>query len=176
MGFWDFITGSTPAGVISDTGQKVVAGVFQGVGELIDRFHLSPEEAQQFKLELAKMQLEAYKTQISDVQSARQMQMATRSVWPGALTMVIMGGYFGLLSVMIIHGIPSTKDPGGEVLLTLIGVLAAAVPMVLGYWFGTTQNNKDKDQAIANSIPVSAITSINQPGPQSPIQPGRLSP
>ena len=31
MGFWDFLSGSTPAGVISDTGQKVVAGVFEGV-------------------------------------------------------------------------------------------------------------------------------------------------
>ena len=160
MGFWDFLSGSTPAGVISDTGQKVVAGVFDGVGAMIDRFHLSETDKQEFKMELAKMQLDAYKTQISDVQSARQMQMATRSAWPGILTLVIIGGYFGLLIVMVKFGIPSTKDPGGEVLLTLIGVLAGAVPMVLGYWFGTTQGNKDKDNALANSIPVQAMEKI----------------
>lgn len=157
MGFWDFLTGGTPAGVISETGQKVIAGVFEGVEGLISEFHLSPEDAQKFRLALAQMQLESYKTQISDVQSARTMQMSTRSVWPGMLTMVIMGGYFGLLSVMIIHGIPSTKDPGGEVLLTLIGVLAAAVPMVLGYWFGSSQSSRSKDEMLMNSVPAATI-------------------
>ena len=153
MGFWNFLSGTTPAGVISETGQKVISGVFDGVGAMIDRFHLSDTEKEQMKMELAKMQLDAYKTQISDVQSARQMQMANKSPWPGILTMVIIGGYFGLLSVMVIHGIPSTKDPGGEVLLTLIGVLAAAVPMVLGYWFGTTQGSQAKDRMLAESVP-----------------------
>ena len=153
MGFWDFLGGTTPAGVISETGQKVVAGVFEGVGAMIDRFHLSETDKQEMKMALAQMQLDAYKTQISDVQSARQMQMSTRSLWPGILTMVIMGGYFGLLSIMILHGIPSTKDPGGEVLLTLIGVLAAAVPMVLGYWFGTTLGSQNKDQMLWKSTP-----------------------
>jgi len=159
MGFWNFLAGTTPAGVISETSQKVLTGVFDGVGAMIDRFHLSPEDAQQFKLELARMQLDSYKTQISDVQSARQMQMATQSWWPGILTMVIIGGYFSLLAIMIIHGIPGTKDPGGEVLLTLIGVLAAAVPMVLGYWFGTTMNSRSKDQLLANSMPIGSVTS-----------------
>ncbi len=157
MGFWEFFSGTTPAGVISETGQKVVAGVFEGVGSLIDRFHLSPEEAQQFKLELAKLELESWKTQISDVQSARQMQMATPSVWPGILTLVIIGGYFTLLILMMFHGIPGTGSPGGEVLLTLIGVLTAAVPMVLGYWFGTTRGGQNKDAMLANSVPATSL-------------------
>lgn len=161
MGFWSFLSGTTPAGVISETGQKVISGVFDGVGAMIDRFHLSDTEKEQMKMELARMQLDAYKTQISDVQSARQMQMATRSMWPGILTLVIIGGYFGLLSVMVIHGIPSTKDPGGEVLLTLIGVLAAAVPMVLGYWFGTTQGSQNKDRMLAESMPASVVVPKN---------------
>lgn len=155
MSFWNFLSGNTPAGIISETGQKVMTGVFDGVGAMIDRFHLSETDKQEMKMELAKMQLDAYKTQISDVQSARQMQMANKSPWPGILTLVIIGGYFGLLSVMVIHGIPSTKDPGGEVLLTLIGVLAAAVPMVLGYWFGTTVGSQAKDRMLAESVPAS---------------------
>jgi len=160
MGLFDWIGGSTPAGVISDTGQKVVAGIFDGVGAMIDRFHLSDTEKQQMKMELAQMQLQAYQTQISDVQSARQMQMSTRSAWPGTLTLLIIFGYFGLLVLMIVHGIPSTKDPGGEVLLTLIGVLAGAVPTVLGYWFGTTRGGQDKDQLLGNSVPASVVNAI----------------
>jgi uncharacterized membrane protein YeaQ/YmgE (transglycosylase-associated protein family) len=124
---------------------------------------LSDTEKQEMKMELARMELDAYKTQISDIQSARTMQMTTQSPWPGILTCVIVGGYFGLLGVMIVHGIPSTKDPGGEVLLTLIGVLAGAVPTVLAFWFGTTQNGRQKDQMLANSIPSSAVVSAIRP-------------
>jgi hypothetical protein len=167
MGFWEFFSGATPAGVISETGQKVVTGVFQGVRDLIGEFHLSPEAEQAARLKLAEMELSTYQAQISDVQSARQMQMSTRSVWPGVLTLVIIGGYFGLLILMMFHGIPSTKDPGGEVLLTLIGVLAAAVPMVLGYWFGTTQSGQGKDALIANSVPTNAVASM-KPQPPTP--------
>jgi len=163
MGVWDFLSGSTPAGVISDTGQKVVAGIFDGVTALIEEFHLNPEQAQQFKLRLMQMKLDAYQAQISDVQSARQMQMSNKSLWPGILTLVIIGGYFGLLLVMIVWGIPSTKDPGGEVLLTLIGVLAGAVPMVLSFWFGTTRGGQDKDQLLSNSVPASVVSAIKTP-------------
>jgi uncharacterized membrane protein YeaQ/YmgE (transglycosylase-associated protein family) len=163
MGFLDFLSGSTPAGVISETGQKVISGVFDGVGAMIDRFHLSETDKQDMKMELARMQLDAYKTQISDIQSARQMQMTVQSPWPGILTCVIVGGYFGLLAVMIIHGIPSTKDPGGEVLLTLIGVLAGAVPTVLAFWFGTTQGGRAKDQLLAESVPSSSVSMVMRP-------------
>ncbi len=162
MGFWNFLSGTTPAGVISETGQKVVTGVFQGVRDLISEFHLSPEAEQAARLKLAELELNTYQAQVGDVQSARQMQMATKSMWPGVLTLVIIGGYFGLLGVMILHGIPSTKDPGGEVLLTLIGVLAAAVPMVLGYWFGTTQSGQGKDAILAGSVPVTSVATLKQ--------------
>ena len=99
MGLWEFLSGTTPAGVISDTSQKVVTGLFEGVGGLIEKFHLSPGDEQQFRLELAKMELEAYRTQISDIQSARTMHMTTKSVWPGILTMVLTVGFFGVLGV-----------------------------------------------------------------------------
>lgn len=160
MGFWDFLSGSTPAGVISDTGQKVVTGIFDGVDKLISEFHLSPEEAQLFKLKMAEMQLDAYKTQISDVQSARQMQMASKSAWPGILTLVIVAGFYGVLGVIFFKGLPSTTQPGGEIVLLLIGSLSTALTAVLGYWFGTTQGNRSKDDMLANSVPASALTSI----------------
>ena len=158
MGFLDWMTGTTPAGVISDTGQKVVAGIFEGVGGLIDRFHLSPEEAQQFKLELARMQLESYKTQISDIQSARQMQMANRSVWPGVLTVLMTIGFFGLLSIIIFKGVPTTNEAGGQAILLLIGSVISGFGMVLSFWFGTTNGSQNKDQMLMNSIPVSTTT------------------
>lgn len=157
MGFWDFFSGSTPAGVISETGQKVVASVFDGVEKLIEQFHLSPEDAQKFRLALAQMQLEAYKAQISDVQSARQMQVANKSPWPGILTLVIVGGFYGVLGVIFFKGLPSTSAPGGEIVLLLIGSLSTALTAVLGYWFGTTQSSQSKDRMLAESVPASAL-------------------
>lgn len=162
MGFWNFLTGSTPAGVISETGQRVVAGVFQGVGEMIDRFHLSPEDAQQFKLELAKMELESYKTQISDIQSARAMQAANRSPWPGILTAIIIFGFYGVLGITIMKGLPSTNAPGGEAILMLIGSLTTGLASVLAFWFGSTQGARAKDDMLANSIPVSSVSTVVQ--------------
>lgn len=161
MGFWEFFSGGTPAGVISETGQKVVASVFDGVEKLIEQFHLSPEDAQRFRLALAQMQLEAYKAQISDVQSARQMQMANKSPWPGILTLVIVGGFYGVLGVIFFKGLPSTSAPGGEIVLLLIGSLSTALTAVLGYWFGTTQGSQNKDRLLLDSVPAS----IAQPKP-----------
>lgn len=165
MGFWDFLTGSTPAGVISDTGHKVVAGVFDGVGALIDRFHLSPEEAQQFKLELAKLQLDTYKTQISDVQSARQMQMANKSPWPGILTCVITVGFFAIIGIIIFNGLPLTTEAGGQAIMLLIGSLVSGLGMVLSFWFGTTRGSETKNEMLANSIPMTSVAAVKPPQP-----------
>ena len=153
MGFLDFLTGSTPAGVISDTSQKVITGVFQGIESLVEEFHLSPEDAQKFRLALAQQQLEAYKAQISDVQSARQMQMTNKSVWPGVLTIVIVAGFYGVLAAIIFVGFPSTSAPGGEAILMLIGSLTTGLASVLAFWFGTTRASQNKDEIISNALP-----------------------
>ena len=168
MGLFDWIGGSTPAGIASETGQKVVAGIFDGIEGLISEFHLSPQEAQQFKLRLMELKLQAYQTQVSDTQSARQMQMTNRSLWPGIITLLIIFGYFGLLILMIVHGIPSTTAPGGEVLLTLIGVLATAFPIVLHFWLGGTRSEADSTQMLSQSVPMSAVQSLTPPPSQSP--------
>lgn len=162
MGFLDWLSGTTPGGAVGEAGSKVIGGLFSGVKDLISEFHLSPEQEQQMRLKLAELELQSYQARISDVQSARAMQMATRSVWPGVLTMIIIFGYFGLLIAMIIHEFPSTTKPGGEVLLTLIGVLAGAVPSVLQYWFGSSQGNRAKDELLANSVPSSMVKSENK--------------
>ena len=104
-------------------------------------------------MELAKMQLDAYKTQISDVQSARQMQMTNKSPWPGILTLVIVAGFYGVLGVIFFKGLPSTSAPGGEIVLLLIGSLSTALTAVLGYWFGTTQNSQQKDRLLLEAVP-----------------------
>jgi hypothetical protein len=157
MGFWDFMSGSSPAGVISDTGQKVVAGVFQGVKDLIEEFHLSPEQAQTMKLKLAEIELQAYQAQITDVQSARQMQMANKSPWPGILTFVLLVGFFGVLIMIIMQGMPSMDQAGGQAILLMIGALITGFGTALHFWLGGTRSGQDKDEMLANSVPASTL-------------------
>ncbi len=160
MSFWDFLSGSTPAGVISDTGQKVVSSVFTGVKELIEEFHLSPEQAQQARLRLAELELRTYQTRISDVQSARQMQTAVQSPWPGILTLVSTAGFFSVMVLIIWKGLPTTSEAGGQAILLLIGALIAGYTQVLGFWFGTTMSSRAKDELLANSISTTAMTAM----------------
>ena len=153
MGLWNFLSGSTPAGVISETGQKVVAGIFDGVDKLIDNFHLSPGDAQQFKLSLAQMQLDAAKMQVEDAQSARAMQMQTRSLWPGILTLTVTIGFFAVMTGIIMYGLPHTSEAGQQAILILMGSLVSGFGMVLTFWFGSTMGSQNKDQMIWRSTP-----------------------
>lgn len=154
MGFWNLVTGSTPAGVISETGAKVVSGVFEGVKGLIEEFHLSPEDAQKFELRLAELQLQTYQTQITDVQSARSMQVANKSVWPGLLSAITLIGFFGAGAYIIKYGLPQTSAEGRDIILIMVQTLVMGVGLVYGFWLGTTNNSANKDAMLWRSRPL----------------------
>jgi len=151
MGFWDFITGTTPAGVISETGQKVVTGIFSGVTEIVKQFHLSPEDELKFKMEMARLELESTKTTISDIQSARSMQMSKPSPWPGILSTIITMGFFGALLSIIKYGLPTLDQNGGQAILILLGTLTAGFSTVVAFWLGSSRSSQTKDDMIWHS-------------------------
>jgi hypothetical protein len=157
MGVLNWLFGTTPSGVVAEGTHAAITGVFEGVKDLIEEFHLPPEQEAQAKLRLSELHLQTYQAQITDVQSARQMQMSNKSPWPGILTLVIVGGFYGVLGVIFFKGLPSTSAPGGEIVLLLIGSLSTALTAVLGYWFGTTQSSQQKDKMLMESVPASAI-------------------
>lgn len=163
MGFWDFVTGSTPAGVISETSQKVLGGVFEGVNSLIEQFHLSPEDAQKFKIAMAQMELESYKTQISDIQSARQMQMANRSSWPGIITFTMLVGFFGVMILIILNDLPKLNEAGGQAIMLMIGALTTGLGTAIHFWLGANKDDQTKAEMLARSIPVSQATVVTPP-------------
>jgi hypothetical protein len=153
MGLLDWITNTTPGGQIGEAAQKTIGGIFDGVSTIIKEFHLSPEDEIKLKLSLAQLQLQTYQAQIADTQSARQMQIATRSVWPGLLTLIIMVGFFTALGIVIYHGLPALGAAGSEAILLLLGTLTTGFGMVLTFWFGSTMGSQNKDQMIWHSVP-----------------------
>ena len=153
MGFWDFVTGSTPAGIVSETGQKVVSGVFSGITELIKTVHLSPEDELKFKTGLAQLELQLYQAQVADVQSARQMQSQTKSIWPGLLSFVTLAGFFGAGAYIVRYGLPQTSAEGRDVIIMMANTLMTGVGLVYGFWLGTSHSSQQKDRMLLNSSP-----------------------
>ena len=85
-----------------------------------------------------------------DIASARDMQIATKSPVPAALTFFVTLGFFGILGWMMYDN--SVKD--SPPLLIMLGQLSAGWAAVIAYWFGSTRGSHDKDVLLANSTQV----------------------
>ena len=85
-----------------------------------------------------------------DVDSARQMQITTKSNTPTILSYgVLIGG--GSMMVAVLAGWAKVD---GALAGTLIGYAVSEMKAVLQYWFGSSQGSKDKDELLANSTPI----------------------
>ena len=115
---------------------------------------------QAFALEIKRLDIDLERLGGIDRASARQMQVATLSPVPAILTVLIVGGFFGVMILAIYRGMPSTSAPGGEAILMLLGSLTTGFASVIAYWLGKTQNDNSKDAMLANSIPVQALEKV----------------
>lgn len=85
-----------------------------------------------------------------DVNSARQMQMVTKSSTPTILSYgVLVGG--GAMMFAVLAGWAKVDSVLAG---TLIGYAVSEMKAVLQYWFGSSQGSKDKDELLANSTPI----------------------
>lgn len=85
-----------------------------------------------------------------DRDSARQMQVDTRSAVPAWLTFLITFGFFGVLGLMLWDDKVADSPP----LLIMLGSLGTAWTGCISFWFGSTRGSQNKDQLLANSVPV----------------------
>ena len=86
----------------------------------------------------------------ADRDSARQMQIATKSWVPSALSMLVTAGYFGIL-VGMMSGLLEVND--SQAMLIMLGSLSTAWGMVMAFWFGTTYGSQQTRDLLANSAP-----------------------
>lgn len=154
MGLMDWFAGATPGAMVGDAAQKVIGGLFDGLDKLIDNFHLSEEDRIKLKIEIANQKLETFKAQISDIQSARQMQMATHSVWPGTLSLVMLIGFFGGGGYVLVYGIPGDATAEAKQIVNMFSVaLISGLSSVLGYWLGSSAGSDQKNAMLYHSTP-----------------------
>lgn len=100
-------------------------------------------EFQKF-LETNKIDLE--KVAAADRDSARKMQIETKSIIPGVLAIVIVGGFFAILTAMMLGKL--TVDDQ-QSLLILLGALSAGFGSVLNFYFGSSHGSQAKSEMLA---------------------------
>lgn len=84
--------------------------------------------------------------EFKDTQSARDMQIATKSTTPTVLTYLITIGFFGIL-IALMFGTVEKSDP----LLVMLGSLGTAWTASVSFWFGTTQGSSKKTELLARA-------------------------
>jgi hypothetical protein len=107
----------------------------------------------QFTKDMKALDVDIYKIEVGDRASAREMYKITH--WPQVvLSSVFIGGYFAVLVLLITGRVATTLDANWTaVVTTIVGVLTAAIPQILAYWFGSSSGSARKDAVIAASSP-----------------------
>jgi hypothetical protein len=131
-----------PLGPLLEVGSKI-----------LDRVLPDPEAAAKAKSELAALEqngelarmaneTKLFELNVKNTDSARQMQVATRSKIPAILSIVTVAGFFGLLVGSALGYMTLT---GSDVMMLLLGVLARETASVYNFWLGSSNSSQQKD-------------------------------
>ncbi len=110
-----------------------------------------------FKAEMSRQELEKFKAILTDVQSARAMNVETTKVTGKgdkigqALDVLITIGFFSTLFCYMFMKIPTGQE--GTVGL-LVGALIGSFTTIIAFYRGSTKESGRKTDMIANSTPI----------------------
>jgi hypothetical protein len=82
----------------------------------------------------------------ADRDSARKLQMASPSIVPAVLSIIVTVGFFGVL-ISMMKGWLTTDS--SDALLLMLGSLGTAWTGVMAFWFGTTRQSENKTTMLA---------------------------
>lgn len=99
------------------------------------------------KTKLMQGGIDLEKISADDRGSARAREIAVKDKTPMILAILLTLGFFGVLSYMMIVGLPK-GTAGSEALLTMLGALGTGYTMALSYYFGSSASSKTKDDTI----------------------------
>lgn len=77
--------------------------------------------------------------------SARSMQIASKSMMPAVLSVIVVTGFLGLLTGMMLGKLTVSDS---QALLIMLGALGAAFGGVMQFWFGTTHDSGKKTDGL----------------------------
>ena len=156
-----------PPGMIAAGAIKAVTSVFGlSEGATLDQLEKAissdPQAAlklalaeQDFKVKMREQDIEELKTQLSDVQNARNRQIehekatgkTDRNLY--ALAWWCVACPVALLSFMIYYGLPEMKSEVALLVGGLIGIIIGEYKTVIGFFFGSSKSSSDKTKLMA---------------------------
>jgi hypothetical protein len=125
-------------------------GVSDTVEAVTQAIQADPQAAQK----LAEIDLEAFKLEVQDRDSARKahVELATNANVPllDKLTMPILalgtvGLAFVLIAVLIFRDVPESQE---NIIIFALGFITSAATQVLSFYFGSSQGSKDKSSQL----------------------------
>ena len=102
-----------------------------------------------FKVQMKSLDIDLERISAGDRDSARQMQIATKSWLPEILAVLVTVGFFGVIAYIIKFGLP---ESGKEALLLLLGSLGTAWTGVMAFYFGSSSGSKQKTDALTAAL------------------------
>lgn len=156
MGLWDFLAGTTPAGVASSVAGSVISEVANGIDKIIRDFKLPPEQMVAYETRMkeleaqASMKLEELAT--SDRASARQRELALAAAGsadytPKILAYSVTFGFFAVLFYMMAFPVPAGVE---RVVDVLLGSLGMAWISIVTYYFGSSSGSAAKSKILSD--------------------------
>jgi len=153
-----------PAGAVAGMGVKAIASMF-GVDPTSDDAdvqvqtalsQMTPDQAmqlkaadRQFAADMKKLEVDVFKLEIEDKNSARQMYTATKNPTPTILTyllIIIAGG--------IVYMVFTSSLPGLDKTLvgTVIGYVFGELKAATSFWFGSSKGSADKTIQMSEAL------------------------
>jgi hypothetical protein len=102
-----------------------------------------------FKVQMKSLDIDLERIAENDRDSARQMQIATRSWLPEVLAILVTAGFFGIIIFILKFGLP---ESGKEAILLLVGSLGTAWTGVMAFYFGSSAGSKQKTEALTAAL------------------------
>lgn len=116
--------------------------------------HATPEQLlalkkadQDFKIKMKELDIDLEEIHQADRDSARKMQIDTKSLIPGFLALVIFFGFFSLLACLIFVPIPKDAIP---ILEIMVGSLGAMVIQIIQFYYGSSRGSQDKTRILSD--------------------------
>jgi hypothetical protein len=101
----------------------------------------------EFRKFLEQNKLDLEKIAAADRDSARKMQIETRSIVPGVLALLITLGFFGILAWMLAGDYTPT-----DALLVMLGSLGTAWTSIVAYYYGSSSGSQQKNSILDRMV------------------------